>query len=115
VPEQLLDLAQVRPGVQQLGGEDVAERVRRHPLALVDVGRVDVVAESLAELGVVEPVTLHADENRLIGQRYARPVVLGEERRERRMDRDRPLPAALRLAYLQQPPREIDVVPVEPE
>ena len=31
------------------------------------------------------------------------------------MDRDRPLPAALRLADAQQPPLEVDVVPVEAE
>ena len=31
------------------------------------------------------------------------------------MDRDRPLPAALRLPDPQQPPREVDVVPVESE
>ena len=78
-------------------------------------GRVDVVAERLAELGVVEPVALHADEDRVLGQRHARRVVLGEERGERRMDRDRPLPAALRLAHAHQPAREVDVVPVEPE
>jgi hypothetical protein len=28
VPEQLLDLAQVGAGAEQLGGEDVAQRVR---------------------------------------------------------------------------------------
>ena len=38
VPEQLLDLAQVRARVQQLGGEHVPERVRRHALALADAG-----------------------------------------------------------------------------
>ncbi len=48
VPEQLLDLAQVRAGTQELGGENVPERVRRHMLALVDAGGVDVVAERLA-------------------------------------------------------------------
>jgi hypothetical protein len=52
VPEQLLDLAQVGAGVEQLGGEDVAERVRRDVLPLADAARVDVVAEDLAELGV---------------------------------------------------------------
>ena len=31
------------------------------------------------------------------------------------MDRDRPLPAALRLPHPEQPAREVDVVPVEPE
>lgn len=67
VPEQLLDLAQVRPSVEELGGEDVPERVRSDALALVDAARIDVVAERLAELGVVEPVTLDANEDRLLG------------------------------------------------
>src|SRR6266511_864937 len=101
--------------MQELGGEDVPERVRRDALALVDAGRVDVVAERLAELRVVEPVPLHADEDRLLGQRHARRVVLGEERRERGMDRDRPLPATLGPPYPEQPAREVDVVPVESE
>ena len=61
VAQQLLDLAQIRAGAQELGREDVPERVRRHALALVHAGRVDVVAEGLAELGVVEPVALDAD------------------------------------------------------
>jgi hypothetical protein len=71
------------------------ERVRRDALALIDPGRVHVVAEDLAELGVVEPVAVYADEDRLLGRRDARR----EERRECRVDRDRPLPAALRSAH----------------
>ena len=93
----------------------MAERVRRHALALVDAARLDVVAEELAELGVVEPVALDADEQRLLASGWRDRVVLGEERRERGVDRDRPLPAALRLADPQQPAREVDVVPVEAE
>ena len=58
VSEQLLDLAEVRAAAEELGGEDVPERVRRDALALVDAARVDVVAERLPELGVVEPVAL---------------------------------------------------------
>jgi len=71
VPEQLLHLAEVRPGAQELGGEDVAECVRRHALALADARRGDVVAEDLAELRVVERLALDADEERLLGQRQA--------------------------------------------
>lgn len=113
--EELLDLAQVRPGAQELGREDVSERVRGNALALVDAGRVDVVAEDLPELGVVEPVALNTDEDRSLGQRHPRRVVGGEEWRERGMDRDRPLPAALCATHPQQPPGEVDVVPLEPE
>ena len=47
VAERLLDLAQVRARVEELGGEDVAERVRRDAFALADAGRLDVVAEDL--------------------------------------------------------------------
>jgi hypothetical protein len=36
VAEQLLDLAQARAGVEELGGEHMAERVRSDPLALAD-------------------------------------------------------------------------------
>jgi hypothetical protein len=57
----------------------------------------DVVAEDLAELGVGESVALDADEHCLLGQWNAGRVVLGEERCERRVDRDRPLPSALCL------------------
>jgi hypothetical protein len=78
--------------------------MRRHALALVDAARVDVMAEDLAELRVVEPVSLHADEERLFDQRQARRVVLGEERHECGVDRDRPLPPALRPPNPQQSP-----------
>jgi len=82
VVEQRLDLAQVRAGAEQLGGEDVPERMRRHALSLRHAARVDVVAEDLLELGVVQPVALNADEDRLLGQRNSGRVVLGEQRRE---------------------------------
>jgi hypothetical protein len=68
------------------------------------VTRVDVVAEDLAELGVVEPVALDADDERLLGQRNAGRAVLGEARCHGGMDRDRPLAS-----------REVDIVPLEPE
>jgi len=51
VAKELLDLAQVRAGAEELGGEHVAERVRRDPLALVHAGCLDVVPEDLAEFG----------------------------------------------------------------
>jgi hypothetical protein len=63
----------------------------------------------------VEPAALHADEHRLLDERDARGVVVGEKRHERGVDRDRPLSTALRLTHAQQPPREVDVVPVEAE
>ncbi len=63
VTQQFLDLAQVRARAEQFGGEHVPKRVRRHALALVDAARVDVMAEDLAELRVVETVSLHADES----------------------------------------------------
>src|SRR5215217_7885272 len=46
---------------------------------------------------------------------WARLVVVDDQRHESGVDRDRSLPAALRLAHLEQAPREVDVVPVEPE
>jgi hypothetical protein len=115
VAEELLDLAQVRARSEEFGGEDVPERVRCHALALVDTSGVDVVAEDLPELRVVESVALDADEDRLLGEWDSRGVVLSEERCERGMDRDRPLPSALRLPNPEQPAREVDVVPVKPD
>jgi hypothetical protein len=73
------------------------------------------VAEGLAELGVVEPVALHADEDGLFGQRDAGGVVLDEERCERGMDRDRPLSPSFRLPDAQETAGEVDVVLVKPE
>jgi hypothetical protein len=49
-------------------------------LSRADPRRVQVVAEDLAELRVVEPLALDADEAGLLGQRGARCVVVGEER-----------------------------------
>ena len=69
VPEQLLDLAQVRARVQELCGEDVSERVRGDVLTLVDAARLDVVPEGLRELGDVESPALDADEDGLLGER----------------------------------------------
>jgi hypothetical protein len=79
VAEELLDLAEVRAGSEELRGKDVSKGVGRDALAFVDAGGVDVVAEHLAELRVVEPAPLHADEDRLLRQRDAGGVVLGEE------------------------------------
>jgi hypothetical protein len=47
--------------MEELGGEDVSERVRRDALPLVDAGHVDVVAKDLPELRVVQRLTLNAD------------------------------------------------------
>src|SRR5215216_6364348 len=46
---------------------------------------------------------------------WARVVVVDDQRHESGVDRDRSLPAALRLAHLEEARREVDVVPVEPE
>ena len=62
VAQQLLDLAQVCAGAEQLGGEDVPERVWRDALAFVHAARVDVMTKHLAKLRVVKPVALDADE-----------------------------------------------------
>jgi hypothetical protein len=52
VAEQLLDLAKVRARVEELRGEDMPQRVRRHAFALADAACLDVVAEELVELRV---------------------------------------------------------------
>lgn len=62
-PEQLLHLTQVRAGAQELRGEDVAKRVRRHALAFADARRGDVVTEDLPQLVVVERLALDTDEH----------------------------------------------------
>jgi hypothetical protein len=66
-----LDLAEVRAGVEQFRGEDVPEDVRRDAFALSDAGGVDVVAEDVAELGVVEALALDAHEERLFDELLA--------------------------------------------
>jgi hypothetical protein len=58
VPEQLLHLAPAR----RSSGEDVAQRVRSGALALVHARCRHVVAEEVADLGVVERLALDADE-----------------------------------------------------
>ena len=47
VTEQLLDLAQVGAGAQELRGEHVPERVRRYALALGDASGAGVTEKSL--------------------------------------------------------------------
>jgi hypothetical protein len=67
VPEELLDLAEVRAGAKELRREDVSQSVWRYALALVHAGRAHVVTEDLSELRVVERLALDADEDRLLG------------------------------------------------
>jgi hypothetical protein len=55
VPEQLLDLAQVGARAEQLGGEDVAQRVGGDALAPVHARRG--VRESVLAIGAVDRVT----------------------------------------------------------
>src|SRR5438270_12951384 len=47
VAEQLLDLAQVRTGAQQLGRKNVPERMRSYPLAVRHTGGARVAEEGL--------------------------------------------------------------------
>ena len=113
--EKLLDLAQVGARVEELGGEHVPEGVRGDALPFVHAARLDVVAEDLAELSDLETPALHANEERLLDERLADLVVVDDQRYERGVDPDRPLPAALRLPHPQQSAQEVDVVPVEAE
>src|SRR2546429_8685813 len=57
VTEQLLDLAQVRARVQQLGGEHVPKRVRGDALTRADAASGDVAAKDLAQLCLVQAVS----------------------------------------------------------
>jgi hypothetical protein len=115
VPQQLLDLAQVGPGTEQFRGEDVPERVRRHPLALADPGGSRVAEECLGHDRLREPATLHADEEGRLGISCTDTEVVEEERLERGVDRQDALPAALRPPHLQEAALEVDVCPVEAE
>jgi hypothetical protein len=68
------------PACSSSEAKNVPERVRRHAFTLVHARRVDVVAEDLAELRVVERLALDADKDRLLGQPDAGRIVVGEER-----------------------------------
>src|SRR5512133_1027074 len=97
--EQFLNLAQVGPGAEEFGGENVPERVRRHPLALGDPGGSRVAEEGLRHDCLREPAALHADEERRLGISYTDAEIVEEERLECRVDRHDPLTTALRLAH----------------
>ena len=99
--EELLDLAQVRTGTQELGGEDMSERVRRDPFALRYAGCACIAEKRLRQDRLREAAALHADkESRL---RVVRPhaQVIDEERLESWVDRQDALAAALRPPHLQ--------------
>lgn len=113
--EELLDLAEVRAGVQKLGGKHVAERVRRDALARVHARRVDVAAEQLAELRLGKSPALDADEERLFDDRLADAEVVGDKRAEGGVDGDDALAAALGVADAQEAAVQVDVVPIEAE
>src|SRR5437016_1010629 len=115
VAEELLDLAQVRTRVQELGRKHVPKCVRGDALALADAGSGDVAAKDLAQLCLVQAAALDADEDRPLWVVRADRHVVDEQRHERGVDRDDALPTALRLPHPQQPPFEVDVVPVEPQ
>lgn len=100
--------------MEELGGEDVPERVRRHALALADAARLDVVTAELVQLGVLEPLALDADEERSLDERLAGRVVVDDQRGSAGwigMVRCRP-PFALRKPSAG---ARVDVVPVKPE
>ena len=68
VAEQLLDLAQVRPGAQELGGEHVPQRVRRDALALRHAGGARVADEGLGQDRLRQPPAVDTDKQRRFGR-----------------------------------------------
>jgi hypothetical protein len=115
VAEQLLDLAKIRSGAEQLGGEDVAEGVRRDALPRGHACGSCIAKKGSGQDRLRQALALYADEERRL--RVAGPglEVLDEERLERGMDGKSPLSATLRLPHLQEPAFEVDVPPVETE
>ena len=81
----------------------------------VQARRFGVATEGLAEDRDREPSAPHPHEQRRLQVAGAESEVVAEERLERGVDRDRPLPTALGLADSEQAAIEVDVVPVEPE
>lgn len=113
VSEELLDLSEVGVGAQELGGEDVAQRVGGDALSLGHAGRVRVAEERSGEHRWGEPFALHTGEQRRLVQRQSQREILHEQLCERGMQRHDTLTSALGVAYAQQPPVEVDVVPVQ--
>lgn len=114
VPEQFLDLAQVRAGAEELRREHVPEGMRRDALPLRDAGGPGVAEEGLGHDRLRQPSALHADEKGRF--RIVRPdlEVVEKERLQGGVDRHDPLTAALRPPHLQQPPFEVDVLQSSP-
>jgi hypothetical protein len=115
VTQELLDLAEVRPGAKELRGEHVAEGVRGHAFALDHTRGTRIAKERLGEDRLRQPLAVHADEERRFAVAGTDLEVLDEERLERGMDGEGPLTAALRLPYPQQAALEVDILPVETE
>src|SRR3984957_2514878 len=113
VPGQFLDLAEVGAGAKEFGGEHVPERVRGHVLAGGHSGGIGVAAERCREDRDREPTTPTPTNSTGSGSRARKLHVVAEERLERRVNRDRPLPTPFRLPHPQQAPLDVDVAPVE--
>src|SRR5262249_27514157 len=115
VAEELLDLAEVRPGAEQLRCEDVTKGVGRDALALGDTCGPRVAEKRLGQDRLRQPPPLHADEERQLGVAGAYLEVLDEERLERGMNRNRPLPATLHLPHRQHAAVQVEVLAVDAE
>lgn len=63
VAEEFLDLAEVRAGLEELGGEDVAQGVGGDAFALVDACGSGVVAEGVGEDPSAQALAVEADES----------------------------------------------------
>jgi hypothetical protein len=79
---QLLNLTQVGSRAEKLGGEDVAQCVRRYALARRDAGRRCIAAEGRDEDRGGEAMALHAHEQRRVTQGWAGRLVCEEQRHE---------------------------------
>src|SRR5262249_42281419 len=80
VAEELLDLAEVRPGAEQLRGEDVTKGMGRDALALGDTCSPCLAEKRLGQDRLRQPPPpLHADEERRLGFAGAYLEVLDEE------------------------------------
>lgn len=114
--EQFLDLAEVRASAQQLGGEHVAQRVRRDALAVADPGGVGVAAERRRHDRRRQPAAVGASEQRaLMPERQADGEVGVDQRHQRGVEGHDALPAALGSARADQAAVEVEVVPIEGE
>jgi hypothetical protein len=115
VTEELLDLAQVGAGAQELGGEDVAHGVGGDSLSLADPGGPHVAEEGLGQDRRRQPPTLDADEERTLRDAPANREIVEQERQQGGVEGDDASPSALGPANSDQSVLEVDVLPVEAE